>query len=218
MKPKDLKYPYSWNERRPLLQDGLFFLPDYYLDHQKHSQLSWNEIFENNHPVCVEYCSGNGQWIIQKALDNPDKNWVAVEKRFDRVQKIYSKTQNQGIKNLFIVSGEAFTLSQNYFLPGSVDEIFINFPDPWPKDRHAKHRLVQNAFVEEMARTLKNNGHAMLVTDDDTYAEQMRREMACSFNSLSVATEGYGSSFFGELWKSKGRTINFLKYRKKSSN
>ena len=88
MKPKDLKSPYKWEGRCPLLQDRVFYVPGYYHKHRAELFPSWQELFGNDHPVCIEYCSGNGEWIIHKAQSHPEINWVAVELNFDQVEKI----------------------------------------------------------------------------------------------------------------------------------
>ncbi len=177
-------------------------------------------MFGNDRPVAVEYCSGNGDWVIAKALANPMLNWVAVEKRFDRVRKIWSKMRNRGIDNLLIVCGEAQPFTRHYLFPQSVQEIYINFPDPWPKRGHAKHRLIQKEFVADMARVTCENGSACLVTDDADYSAQMLREMKSSpvwrpqFDAPHYTTEwsGYGDSFFDTLWRAKGCTIRYHLY------
>jgi tRNA (guanine-N7-)-methyltransferase len=88
MKPKNLKCPLRWAERRPLLHEGVFFVPPFYDRHEEWNQFPWEE---TGRLLAVEYCSGNGDWIIAKALAHPDRLWIAVEKLFCRVRKIWSK-------------------------------------------------------------------------------------------------------------------------------
>ena len=76
MKPKDLKAPYSFKERRPCIQDRIFYVPTYYPRYEEFTFSSWQELFGNEHPVHIEYCSGNGEWILGKAESNPEINWV----------------------------------------------------------------------------------------------------------------------------------------------
>ena len=211
MKPKDLPYPYRWEERRPLLKDKIFYVPEYYGEHKKGEFPPFKTLFENDHPVHLEYCSGNGEWILAHAKENPHINWVAVEMWFKRVRKIYSKMMNEGIDNLLIISGEGCTFSREYLPDDSLDAVYINFPDPWPKDRHAKHRIIQPPFVKELKRTVKTGGKVTLVTDDIPYKEQMEYEMQGWPKDLAPK-ENYGSSFFERLWRSKGLDINYLSY------
>ena len=211
MKPQDLSYPFSWNARRPFLEGQVFYVPDYYEDHNRKFFPQLKAHFGNDHPVQIEYCSGNGEWILDKAQASPEINWIAVEKKFKRVRKIYSKMVNRGLKNILIVSGEALTFSKQYLPEEGLDRVFINFPDPWPKERHAKHRLIRKPFVQELNRTVKRHGSVTLVTDHPSYLEQMRFEMQ-EWTLETDSLKAYGSSYFERLWLSKGLKINHLHY------
>lgn len=211
MKPKDLPYPYKWEKRHPLLKDKIFYVPEYYQEHKKGLFPDLQEYFGNDYPIHLEYCSGNGEWILDRAKENPQVNWVAVEMWFERVRKIYSKTINYGVENLLIISGEGLTFSREYLPDECLDEVYVNFPDPWPKDRHAKHRIIQRPFVQEMRRTLKKGGKVTLVTDDIPYKKQMEHEMQ-EWQTVEAFQGNYGSSFFERLWRSHGLTIHHMCY------
>lgn len=223
MRPKDLTSPFTWENRRVVLCDKILFVPDYYEAYQDFPPIDWRDpaIFGNEHPIHLEYCSGNGEWIAERALRYPESNWVAVEKKFTRVRKIWAKKKNLGLDNLFIVCGEAFRVSRHYFPSASMAEISINFPDPWPKTRHAKHRLIQAAFIEEIARILLPQAPFRFVTDDAAYSQIFRQEMArhpyfvSSFPLPYYRTDvmDYGDSYFDRLWRGKGKSIRFHEYR-----
>src|SRR5579872_3724980 len=78
---KDLRIPFTWAERRPILLDRFFYLPKSYDGHERWGVFDWADpqVFGNQQPVIIEYCSGNGQWIGERAKQNPTVNWVAVE-------------------------------------------------------------------------------------------------------------------------------------------
>ena len=211
MKPKDLPYPYKWEERRPLLKDKIFYVPEYYQEHNKELFPNLEVYFGNTHPVYLEYCSGNGEWILDRARENPDVNWIAVEMWFERVRKIFSKTVNYGVENLLIISGEGLTFSREYLPDKCLDKVYVNFPDPWPKDRHAKHRIIQRFFIEELRRTVKKGGTVTLVTDNIPYKKQMEHEMQ-EWPKVDSSHENYGSSFFERLWRSHGLDIHHMCY------
>lgn len=217
VKPKNLKFPFLWVERHPVLTDGVLFVPDYYDRHREWTFPGWEAIFGNSNPVNVEYCTGNGAWIIDKARTSKN-NWVAVEWRFDRVRKIWSKMKNFNISNLFIVCGEALTFTREYLPKDCISEVYINFPDPWPKEKHAKNRLFQEPFVSELTRVVKNR--ATIVTDDETYANQLHHEMSKKwrpvFSSPHFITDwpDYGTSYFDALWREKGCTIRYFQYER----
>lgn len=221
MKAKDLKYPFKWEERHPLLQGKMLFIPEFYEKHEEFGTLELKKIFDGENPVYVEYCSGNGQWIIEQAEKHPEINWISVEKQFRRARQIYAKAQNRGLSNLLVVSGEALTFSRYYLADAIAAQSFVNFPDPWPKDRHAKHRLITPAFVKELARVLEPKAKSLFVTDHEIYAQQMIESMQTEKRFFPCAPapyfvtdrQEYGSSFFGSLWKDLGRTIHYIEYQ-----
>ena len=224
MKPIDLKYPFRWEERRPELSQRVLFVPSHYQNHQDWKFPGWEDpaFFGKKGKVIVEYCSGNGSWIVQKAFSSPEDHWVAIEKKFDRVRKIWSKSQKAALKNLLIICGEALTFNRFYLPPDSVDEIYINFPDPWPKLKHAKNRLIQAPFIEELLRILKEGGRATFVTDDEKYSKQMIKEMLAfpqwksvfPFPFYKTEWENYGASYFDSLWRQKGKIIHYHQFEK----
>lgn len=223
MKSKNIKVPFCWEERAPVFDSGILFVPKYYQDHSKWVDLDRLQDFIHTFSdIRIEYCSGTGMWIAEKARQNPAVLWIAVEKRFDRVRKILDKKEKFSLENLLIVYGEALTFTKNYLSTGILSSVFVNFPDPWPKDRHAKHRLIQESFVKEIARTTKVGGSAVFVTDDETYSEQMMTEMmrekfwTASFPKPYYITEwpSYGSSYFEGLWKEQGRNIRYIKFNR----
>src|SRR3984957_20943969 len=110
MKPSNLKAPFSWDECKPMIQDRIIYAPQTFHPTEELLFPGWNDpsLFGNDHPICIEYCSGNGLWIAEKAEANPEINWIAVEKKIMRVKKIWSKIRNLNLKNLIIVCGEAY--------------------------------------------------------------------------------------------------------------
>lgn len=227
MKPKDLKSPFTWAERRPAIDNRVLYVPEYYHRHHEYAFPGWSspEVFGNSHPVFIEYCAGNGAWIANRAETNPDVNWVAVEIQFERARKIWSKVKNLNLKNLFVVCGEALTFTRYYIPNHSVEGIFVNFPDPWPKEKHAKKRLFQSEFVEEISRVVKKGGNAILVTDDPTYCGQMSTEMRRhpawrpSYPDPYYITswDDYGTSYFDQLFRQQSRIIHYLQFNNQKS-
>ncbi len=221
MKAKDLKSDYKFGERRPYLEDRVFYVPIFYAHYERFVLPPFVEIFGNYHPILVEYCSGNGDWVAHQAEQHPERNWIAVEKRFDRVQKIWAKLKNRSLNNLMIVCGEAQSFTRHYLPSHSLEGAFIHFPDPWPKGRHAKKRLLQNPFINDMARVLKRGKEVVFVTDDFPYLT----ETISHFRKSSLFTPSlplphfieesarYGTSWFESLWREKGKAIYTTKFR-----
>jgi tRNA (guanine-N7-)-methyltransferase len=224
MKSKDLKPVFTWEERRVLIQDRVWYFPDYHED-PSFVFPGWesSELFGNNHPIHVEYCSGNGAWIVQKAKQYPEINWVGVEIQFKRVRKIWSKLKNMNLSNLVIVCGEGNRWTKTYVPSGSITKTYVNFPDPWPKERHAKNRIINPMFAAEIGRILKPSGEMMMVTDDAVYSDAMvevfnNKPFKSKHASPHYIThfDGYGSSYFDELWRDKGREIRYHEFVKEN--
>lgn len=208
---KDLKIPFAWEERRPILLDRFFYIPAEYA----YSKVEL-PFFEESRPLVIEYCSGNGEWIGQRAMENPHFHWIAVEKKFARARKIWLKSYREKIENLLVVCGSAETFTE-YYAPMAA-EIYINFPDPWPKLRHAKHRLVQGPFLRSLSKIVVSGGRAVCVTDDSPYAAQMIEAFAqCpewKFSFHVPEWPSYGNSFFKNLWIQKGHAIHYLSHER----
>lgn len=220
MHPKNLKFPFTWETRVPALYKGVLIVPQYYAFHG-----NWKDdtgLFSKDKSICIEFCSGNGDWVIEKARQNPSQYWVAVEMQFERVRKIWSKMNNQNISNLLIVCGKAQDFVSHYLPDNSADEIFVNFPDPWPKARHSKHRLIQKEFIDQLARIVKVDGKATYATDDPTYCQQMVNEMRAHPSWTSQFPdpfyknhwEGYGDSWFKNLWEGMGREFFYMQFKR----
>lgn len=223
MKPQDVKYPFIDCNKEIAVIDRIWYVPESVnLDTFQFPGWESSQLFGNNNPVKIEYCSGNGAWIADKAKTESTTNWLAVELRFDRVRKIRAKITNLSLPNLLPVCGEAYRTTKHYFPDQSVSEIFINFPDPWPKRRHERHRLFQPAFIEEIKRILLPNGFVMVVTDDPTYSGQLIKvfNQNSGFKSrypepyYVTHYEGYGSSYFNDLWDDQGKTIYYHIFEK----
>jgi len=219
---KDFYIPCSFEGRRPCLLDQGLFIPPNFEDHEKYSSLSLLQILPKKEQVFVELCSGNGQWILEKAAKQPEVMWVAVEMKFARARNIWVQMKRRKLSNVFLIFGEAFTFLQHYVSNESVDQLFINFPDPWPKARHAKNRLIQKTFVEEAKRVLKNQAPLFFVSDHKEYKDQAIEvfqkveELKPAFASPYYVTkwDGFGGSYFYQLFKKQKQTIYYVGFEK----
>ncbi len=206
-----------------MICDHVLYVPEYYDRHQEYTFPGWEspEVFGREAPIEVEYCTGNGAWIAERALAHPDRNWVAVEIQFDRVRKIWSKIHNLNLKNLFIVCGDGLAFTKYYAPSESFSSLYVNFPDPWPKEKHAKNRLLREPFLTEMARASKLGAIATIVTDHADYMTQVVSGMQASpawqpcFPEPHYVTEfeGYGTSYFDALWREQGIKIHYMQFK-----
>lgn len=214
VQPKNFQFPFSKDSARVLLHEGVLFIPPQ-VKRDAIAFPGWGHCFAKEAPLHVEFCSGNGTWIIEKAKAFPSLNWVAVEKRFDRVRKIWSKRENEHIPNLLIVFGDARVFLKECIPTHSLHRLYINFPDPWPKRRHAKHKILSPSFFQESHRAIQPDGQLIFVTDDPDYsscfAELAKQNSSTWKQRLEKESvpDGYGTSFFHSLFSSQGKKIHY---------
>ncbi len=217
-----LRIPFAWSDRHPVFLGRFLYIPGVY-DHHIWKRIPWSDshFFGNDHPVHIEFCSGNGFWLSEKAKKHPEINWVAVEKRFDRASKAWSLAQREKLDNVFVVCSEAVLFCRYYAPLDSVSEAYVNFPDPWPKRKDAKHRLIRKEFLEILQTILKKGSCVTLATDDRPYADRMIREFFNNSSWKSTFPDPYficdfpdfGISFFSDLWQRKGFSIHYLQFK-----
>lgn len=129
--------------------------------------------FGRSAPVVLEIGSGMGESTSQLAAGEPEVNYVAVEVYEAGLGQLMLRAEKLGVENLRLLRGDAVTLLREHVAPGSLAAVRIFFPDPWPKKRHHKRRLVQQEFVALIASRLASGGTLHLATDWENYAEQM---------------------------------------------
>lgn len=123
------------------------------------------KIFENGNPVRIEIGCGKGDFIVGTAEKNPDINFIAIEKISDVMVIAAEKVKNSGLQNVKLCCCDAKELGE-VFENGSVDMIYLNFSDPWPKSRHYKRRLTYREFLEMYKKLLKEKGTIAFKTDN----------------------------------------------------
>ncbi len=139
----------------------------------KEAILNFRELFENTNPVILEIGFGMGHATVEIAEHNPDINYIGIEVHTPGIGKVLSEIESKQLTNLRLINYDAVqtirTMINNYSLSG----IHIFFPDPWPKKKHHKRRLIQRPFIQELIGKLKNGGYIYIVTDWEEYAEHI---------------------------------------------
>ena len=135
--------------------------------------LDWKQVFDHPAPVEIELGAGDGSFLLSYAEQYPKLNLLGIERLLGRIRKIDRNAYKEKIKNLRLLRIEA-----GYFLgylpvKHSVQAIHVYFPDPWPKKRHHKNRLINSTFVDQCKRVLTPSGHVYLRTDHVEYFEQI---------------------------------------------
>ena len=161
-------------ERAP---SSLIFRPASYVE-----RIHPAEIFPAVQPLEVELGSGDGSFIIEWARRNPEKNFLAVERLMGRLRKVDRKGLRAGLTNLRAMRIEAGYCLEFLLPPESVTALHVYFPDPWPKRKHRKNRLVNERFTEVVEKVLAPSGVIYLRTDDADYFSQMMEVFGANAN------------------------------------
>ncbi len=151
-------------------------------------RLDLEKLFPRSQPLEVDLGSGDGTFIAQYAQRRPDRNFLAVERLLGRLRKIDRKGLRAGLANLRLIRMEASYLLEYLLPPESVHALHVYFPDPWPKRKHHKHRLVNARFTELAAQALAPGGAVFLRTDDEDYFAQMTAVFAANSGFVPAET------------------------------
>lgn len=125
----------------------------------------WRELFGNDHPVYVEIGMGKGKFLHTSARQNPRINYIGIEKYSSVLLRALQKMEEEELPNLLFIRMDAEEIAE-VFAKHEVDRIYLNFSDPWPKDRHAKRRLPSRQFLERYNLILKPEGRLEFKTDN----------------------------------------------------
>lgn len=127
---------------------------------------NWNTVFGNDNPICIEVGMGKGRFITELAGQNPDKNYVGIEKYSSVLLRALEKRETlPELANLYFLRMDAEDLPE-VFGKNEVSAIYLNFSDPWPKDRHAKRRLTSDRFLAVYDKILQPDGIIEFKTDN----------------------------------------------------
>lgn len=194
-----------------------FFLdPDFHPD--------WPGIFQNNNPLKLEIGFGNGGFLIEMAIREPEMNFIGIDMFHKGIRKLITRAEKLLLKNIRMVYGDAREKTPIIFRDGELREVFINFPDPWPKKRHAKRRLIKPAFVDMLASRLEIGGEVHLATDYTPYAQEMLVHLEAEsrlhnksgpLNFLPSREAGLPKSKYEKNFIGAGEKIFYLSYVRK---
>jgi tRNA (guanine-N7-)-methyltransferase len=137
-------------------------------------QYDFAGIFGNDHPVELELGIGKGRFLIQQAMARPQVNFLGVEWASRYYRLVAQRAAKRGLANLRVLRDDAAHVVKDTLAEGSIAALHIYFPDPWPKARHNKRRLVQPPFARACAKALADGAIVYLATDHADYAAQMQ--------------------------------------------
>ncbi len=146
---------------------------EYAIVYNQNKPMDFEAIFGNKNPVIIEIGFGMGESTLKIARENPDRNYIGIEVFLYGFSKLLANASKENLSNLRLMRFDAVQVLQDMVPDNSVDGFHVFFPDPWPKKRHHKKRLIQVPFAELLASKLKSGGYIYCVTDWEDYANQM---------------------------------------------
>ena len=139
---------------------------DYVVHNETGMKVQWHELYDNDNPIHIEIGMGKGQFIMELARRNPDINYIGIEKYSSVLVRALEKRELEPeMTNLYFIRMDAEYIT-DVFDTNEVDRIYLNFSDPWPKDRHAKRRLTSRQFFARYDKMLKKEGRVEFKTDN----------------------------------------------------
>lgn len=169
----------------------------------------------------LEIGFGRGEFLLAMAAREPEVEFVGIEVSWKRTLKMARKVARAKLENVRLVDVSAEHAIQVLFEPESLDAIWLNFSDPWPKVRHGHRRVIQSGFVGDAAVALKPSGALLVATDDVPYAHQIDEVLSSevrlqnAYAPFPFVSEvpGRMQTGYEEQWRAEGRSIHFFAYR-----
>jgi tRNA (guanine-N7-)-methyltransferase len=205
--------------------DSLFLLTDTIPPENRDQMwVFFHSIFGNDNPLVVEIGSGNGHFLVECAVNSPLKNYIGTESLHGRARKFCEKIKKRSLRNIVVFRGDARQFVWEYLFERCVYEFIILFPDPWPKKRHHKHRLLTEPFIRMMETRLVDNGTVSVATDHEEYRDRIIHEFRKVGAFTNPYTEGYTlyppdypKTLFEKKLRERGKNIYFMKFKKERS-
>lgn len=201
----------------------IFIIPmSYLIDWYKEERpLNFRKIFNNENTIECEIGFGEGDFLIKKATEEPHKNFIGVEYSKVCLRKTLKKIKSKNINNVCLIHLDAESALEILFPESSIDNMYINFPDPWPKNRHEKRRLLDKEFSLLASSRLKCKGHIHILTDHEFYRDFILEEMSHYRVLRTVFENGY-TEYIENLvetkylrkWKSLNKKIYYILFQK----
>lgn len=177
---------------------------------------SWKKRFGNDHPIHIEIGMGKGRFLMELAARNPEINYIGIERVPTILYKALRKQEELKLTNLILIAFNADNIN-DLFVEGEIDRIYLNFSDPWPKDRHADRRLTSPRYLKKYDAFLAKEGHIEFKTDNRSLFDYSLEAAPSAGWQLSEVTydlhhseyaEGNIMTEYEEKFSSMGTPIN----------
>lgn len=186
--------------------------------------LDFEFIFGNRNPLHVEIGCGRGEHIRARAEREPEVNFLGFELKENRIDTIVRHMNPNVHSNVRLIRRKIGSDVTKWIPGGSVDRFYLIHPDPWPKRRHHKHRLVQRRFLDASAWFLRSGAEVYVTTDHEGYASWIRKHFREhelfieSYCSQGTPWEDHIETWFGQMKKDEGFTPFFMIFERKNAS
>lgn len=187
----------------------------YFINNPSEYKGKWNKLFNNSNPIYIEIGMGKGKFIIKNAIENPNINYIGIEMYDSVILRAVEKTNDLELNNLYLIRMDARLI--NDIFNKEIDLIYLNFSDPWPKERHAKRRLTSPIFLERYDSIFKNSKHIIMKTDNKdlfNYSVESLKEYGYNINDISYDLHKNKNNIITTEYEDKftnmGIKINYL--------
>ncbi len=153
------------------------------------SLLNLSELFQRDQPITLEIGFGSGSSLAEMAAAQPDQDFIGIEVYRSGVGQLLQRIERDGLTNLRIINADAIEVLTHMLAPDSLQTVQLFFPDPWPKKRHHKRRIVSESFLDLIASRLKKGGRFHMATDWENYALTALEDLNAYPRLKNVATE-----------------------------
>ncbi|RSL34230.1 tRNA (guanosine(46)-N7)-methyltransferase TrmB [Salibacterium salarium] len=151
--------------------------PEYVMTSSSKTKTSWKELFGNDNPIYVEVGTGKGKFLDNMSQEYPNINFIGIEKSESVLVMGLQRLLKDHKSNVRFINGDVLDLL-DFFQPGEVDRLFINFTDPWPKKRHEKRRLTYKSFLSLYEQIMSDNAEIHMKTDNQGLFEYSLESMS----------------------------------------
>ncbi len=192
---------------------------DFVIHNEEEKKGHWKEVFGNNNPIHIEIGMGKGTFIMESAKRNPDINYIGIEKYSSvLLRAIEKREQEPELPNLYFIRMDAEYI-ENVFDKDEVSNIYLNFSDPWPKDRNAKRRLTSDRFLKRYTNIMKKDGRVTFKTDNiNLFEYSLETAKECGWEILyetrdlhkSEYNEGNIMTEYEKKFSQLGNKINMM--------
>lgn len=177
--------------------------------------LDFPAIFQNDNPVVLEIGSGKGRFLITSAETTPGVNFVGIEKSLHYYRVIARRLEKRKLSNARVINYDAAAVIARMMADRSVDEIHIYFPDPWPRKREQKRRIIRDEVVEQFRRVLTDAGSGIYVTDHAEYFEAALPVLERVFAIERIDPSSDPRTNYEAKYREEGRPIYEVRFGKR---